>query len=180
MSFARDLCFSCPSRLGGISFLVDFVSRHRGIIASEEAHQPAVGCRYRRALEIVLNHECRHFLDGHKRPERARSGPHRFLDTKVGFAIELLRAKEAKNDSALVHNDTSVPASRPNAITNRIKTLIQAAGWNVLESDVSCARFLRISPIRRKSGGQPVELAGYVVVYLTKANALEPRRGPRT
>jgi hypothetical protein len=75
--------------MNGIRFLPEFQRHGRSILTPEEAYQPAIRCRYGRALEIVLSHECCHLLDGHKRPESAWSWPHGFLNPEIGRTAEL-------------------------------------------------------------------------------------------
>src|SRR6266511_1867364 len=168
------------SRLSSVRMvlpLVELRCRLRCILPPQQADEPAVRRGDGGTLKIVLHHERRHLLDGDERPEGAGAGAHGLLDPKVRARLQLLRPEEAEHHAFLVQDHAGIPSGLAGPVPHLAEPLVQAAGRNVLASDVSGPGTLRVRALGGEPRRKPIELSVLVVEHLGESEALEPPRG---
>jgi len=128
----------------------------------------------------VVDHEMGHLVDRDMGPERARTRTHDLLDRLVAAPLKLLSPKQTQDDALTVNDHARVPSRRSHALQYLADRLVEATRRDIPPRHVAGARTRRGLALGRKAGGEPVELAGGVVVDLRESEALEPPRGPWT
>src|SRR5262249_10862066 len=117
-------------------------------------------------------------VDGHVRPESARSGVHGRLGSDVSFTVEFLGAEEPHDDALLIDHDAGVPPSCSNSFPNIPEGVLETARRHIPARDRRRSLSAGSRAFGRKSSRYPVQLACGVIVDSAEPKALEPPRGP--
>jgi hypothetical protein len=126
----------------------------------------------------VSGHEGSQFLDVHVRPKGAWAGTHDLLnDLVVPRLLELLRLEDAEHYPMVVHHHTLFPPGLLDPFPHRTHPFVQVAGGNVWAGHVGGSGKPGDGALTRQTSGEPVLLAGGVVVHPSEAQTLEPPRG---
>src|SRR5260370_39908922 len=107
-------------------------------------------------------------MQGHVRSVGAWSRPHRLLDQLFRIAVQLLAAKQSKNDALLVDDDSGVPALGCRPRLHVTEPVGQRASRDVLARDISGTGTLRVRAFGGQAGSHPVDLAIDVVRDIAK------------
>jgi hypothetical protein len=108
------------------------------------------------------------------------AGLHRLFGPGLGVGFQCRPSKPAEQNAGLRHDEREAVARLVDPLPDGSDGLVEAAGNDVVSCNLAGNRNAGLLSLARQAAGEPVLLAGDVVVYVPEAKRLEPARGSRT